>query len=177
MNKQTKIVSGSKKQAKDDTDKLEKLKEAVDMKNYMFFQNLMSMKESIEKMLALDPHKVDELLENGHGWATDHIATSKDDTEEVCGFLCNKVANNIVVGVEEAVSPIIKQHEGKRIKLISMGNDPRTGKPDPNPVKPGTEGVVVKVDDLGTMHVKWDDGRTLGIVPEVDKFTVLPDKK
>lgn len=176
LNKQTDIVSGSKRQEKLDAEKLEKLKEAVDMKNYMFFQNLMTVKESIEKMLALDPVKVDELL-NDHAWATDHIATSKDDIEEVTGFLCNTVKNDIVVGVKEAVNPLIKQHEGKRIKLISMGKDPRTGKTDPNPVKPGTEGVVFKVDDMGTMHVKWDDGRTLGIVPEVDKFSVLPDKK
>jgi len=66
-----------------------KLSESADTKNYMFFQNLKTIKEAAEKMLALDPATVDALLDNGHDWANDHIATSKDDIEEVCGFLCN----------------------------------------------------------------------------------------
>jgi len=30
---------------------------------------------------------VDSTLTDGHGWAVDHIATSKDDVAEVCDFL------------------------------------------------------------------------------------------
>jgi hypothetical protein len=156
---------------------MKKLDEGKDLDNYMFFQNLKTIQESIAKILALDPMSVDSKLSDGHDWANDHIATSKDDIEEVCGFLCNNIKNDIFVGVEESVSPAIKAHEGKRIKLISMGVDPRSGKPDPNPIKPGSEGVVVKVDDRGNMHVKWDNGRSLSLIPETDKFTVLPDKK
>jgi len=29
------------------------------------------------------------------------------------------------------------------------------------------------VDDLNQLHVKWDDGRTLAIIPEKDQFEVL----
>ena len=36
---------------------------------------------------VLCPTDVDTVLKNGHGWATDHIATSKDDVEEVYNFL------------------------------------------------------------------------------------------
>ena len=28
----------------------------------------------------------------------------------------------------------------------------------------GTKGTVVAVDDIGTIHVKWDNGSSLGIV-------------
>jgi hypothetical protein len=35
----------------------------------------------------MEPNKIDSLLDDGHAWATDHIATSKDDVEEVYGFL------------------------------------------------------------------------------------------
>jgi hypothetical protein len=35
----------------------------------------------------MDESKVDEMLSNGHNWAVDHIATSKDDIEEVFNFL------------------------------------------------------------------------------------------
>jgi hypothetical protein len=44
---------------------------------------------------------------------------------------------------------------------------------DPYPVKPQTKGTVDRVDDIGTLHVKWDDGRTLGIVPNEDIFILV----
>ncbi len=58
-----------------------------DRKHYMFFRNLASVKHNIEEMLGMDPDKIDELLENGHDWAADHIATSKDDIQEVTEWL------------------------------------------------------------------------------------------
>ena len=32
------------------------------------------------------------------------------------------------------------------------------------------------MDDIGTIHMKWDNGRALGIVPGEDSFSVLPPK-
>ena len=58
---------------------------------------------------------------------------------------------------------------GTRIRLNSM-EDPYA------PIAPGTEGVVDFVDDIGTIHMKWDNGRSLGIVPGEDSFSVLPPK-
>ena len=55
--------------------------------NYMFWQNLETIKHAAEEMLAMDRHEVDEILSNGHGWALDHLATSADDVEEVYHFL------------------------------------------------------------------------------------------
>ena len=58
---------------------------------------------------------------------------------------------------------------GTRIRLNSM-NDPYA------PITPGTEGVVDLVDDDGQLHMKWDNGRTLALIPGEDSFTVLPPK-
>lgn len=58
-----------------------------EMKNYMFFQNVINICSMCEDILKMDPVKIDSLLEEGHGWATDHVATSKDDVEEVFNFL------------------------------------------------------------------------------------------
>jgi hypothetical protein len=59
--------------------------------NYMFFQNLHTIKKMTEKMLALNPQEVDLLLSNGHAWAVDHISTSTDDITEVGTWLCNNI--------------------------------------------------------------------------------------
>ena len=58
-------------------------------KNYMFFSNLETIKNAVDSLLSMDKKQVDKILENGHAWATDHIATSKDDIEEVANFLKN----------------------------------------------------------------------------------------
>ena len=46
---------------------------------------------------------------------------------------------------------------GERVILESM-NDPYNTK-----LKPGCRGTVTGVDDVGTIHVDWDCGSSLGI--------------
>lgn len=59
---------------------------------------------------------------------------------------------------------------GTRIMLLSMGNDP-------NPVESGTRGTVRVVDDIGTLHCDFDNGRSLGVVPGEDSFRMLTDEE
>lgn len=68
---------------------LSSLKENHDggVQNYMFFGNLKTIKRLVDEMLEMDEAEVDAMLTNGHNWALDHIATSKDDVEEVFNFL------------------------------------------------------------------------------------------
>lgn len=54
---------------------------------------------------------------------------------------------------------------GMRVKLIYME--------DLQAPAPGTEGTVRYVDDLGTLHVAWDTGSSLGLVPGVDTWKIL----
>ncbi len=51
---------------------------------------------------------------------------------------------------------------GTRVRLISM-NDPYTKLPD------AAEGTVIAVDDIGTIHIAWDCGSSLGAVYGEDK--------
>ena len=52
---------------------------------------------------------------------------------------------------------------GTRIILESMGYDPR-------PVPSGMKGTVVSVDDIGTIHCDFDNGRRLGLIYGEDSF-------
>jgi hypothetical protein len=74
---------------KDYKKELKSIKENHDggIQNYMFFGNLKTIKRLVDKMLEMDEAEVDAILTNGHNWALDHIATSKDDVEEVFNFL------------------------------------------------------------------------------------------
>lgn len=62
-----------------------------------------------------------------------------------------------------------KYPTGTRIKLIFMH--------DGRAIKPGSEGTVRLVDDAGTIHVDWDNGRRLGIIANIDQFEVIEKKE
>lgn len=65
---------------------LKGLKENQETQNYMFFGNLQTIKRLVDEMLEMDESQLDNILKE-HNWALDHIATSKDDIEEVFNFL------------------------------------------------------------------------------------------
>lgn len=53
---------------------------------------------------------------------------------------------------------------GSRVRLDHMSES------DPDPIPSGTLGTVLFVDDIGTVHCKFDNGRQLGLCSEVDSF-------
>lgn len=55
---------------------------------------------------------------------------------------------------------------GTRIRLVHM-NDEWGCKLD------GSFGTVDYVDDAGTIHIHWDMGSSLGLIPDEDLFEVV----
>jgi len=51
--------------------------------NYMFFSNLEQIKRQCEMMLEMDPSKLDDIIQNGHDWADDHISEAKTNIDQV----------------------------------------------------------------------------------------------
>ena len=56
--------------------------------------------------------------------------------------------------------------KGHRIRCISMYDEQR-------PIPDGMFGTIDHVDDIGTIHVNWDNGRKLGIIPGFDLYEIV----
>ena len=57
---------------------------------------------------------------------------------------------------------------GTRLELTSpmIGED----------IPAGTKGTVVCVDDIGSIHMKWDNGRGLALIPGEDSFRRITEE-
>ena len=68
---------------------------------------------------------------------------------------------------QEVVAAVRARYpKGMRVELVCM-DDPYTR------LKPGDRGTVDFVDDIATVHVKWDCGSGLGVAYGVDKIRIL----
>lgn len=63
-----------------------------------------------------------------------------------------------------------KYPEGTRVELVHMGDDPYSK------LVPGDKGTVKHIDDMGTIHVSWDKGSSLGLAYGVDSCRKISDK-
>ena len=54
---------------------------------------------------------------------------------------------------------------GTKVKLIEMA--------DVQAPPEGTIGEVDYIDDIGTIHVKWSNGSSLGLIIGEDKFEII----
>lgn len=62
-----------------------------------------------------------------------------------------------------------KYPEGTRIRLFSMTGEPQ--------MQEGLTGTVRFVDDIGSIHVDWDNGSTLALIPDEDDFEILKEQQ
>jgi hypothetical protein len=53
---------------------------------------------------------------------------------------------------------------GKRIEMVYMD--------DPHPIEEGTQGTIYHVGG-GVINVKWDNGRSLGLIVGEDEYKIL----
>jgi hypothetical protein len=64
--------------------------------NYMFFSNLEQIKRQCDMMLEMDPNQLDEIIQNGHDWADDHISEAKTNIDQVFDFFKNQMSKEYV---------------------------------------------------------------------------------
>ena len=58
--------------------------------NYMLFSNLEQIKRQCEILLEMDPNMIDEIIQDGHDWADDHVSEAKNNMDQVFDFLMNE---------------------------------------------------------------------------------------
>ena len=58
--------------------------------------------------------------------------------------------------------------KGDRVELIRMD--------DPQAPPAGTRGTVTGIDDMGTIHVRWDNGSGLGLIPGEDIYKLIKEE-
>lgn len=56
--------------------------------------------------------------------------------------------------------------KGKRVMLIEM-------KDEHTKLKEGDMGTVKFEDDLKQIHVDWDNGSSLALIPGIDKYSII----
>jgi hypothetical protein len=58
--------------------------------NYMFFSNLEQIERQCKLLREIDPSIIEELLNNGHDWADDHVTEAKVNLDQVFDFIMNE---------------------------------------------------------------------------------------
>ena len=86
---------------------------------YMFFSNLQQMKRQCEYLLDFDEEQVEEILNNGHDWAQDHISEAKNNMDQVFDFLMNEIKGDDADVTSESYLPNIR---GKKIYEDQYGS-------------------------------------------------------
>ena len=54
---------------------------------------------------------------------------------------------------------------GIKVRLIHMEGEPQ--------MTEGLEGAIDYIDDAPQIHVNWENGSSLALIPEVDKFEII----
>ena len=86
---------------------------------YMFFSNLQQMKRQCEYLLDFDENQVEEILNDGHDWAQDHISEAKNNMDQVFDFLMNEIKGEDSEFQTESYLPNIR---GKKIYEDQYGS-------------------------------------------------------
>jgi hypothetical protein len=66
------------------------LKEEQESENYMFFSNLKQIARQCKMLLEMDEEMIDQILQEGHDWADDHVTEAKVNMDQVFDFIMNE---------------------------------------------------------------------------------------
>jgi hypothetical protein len=98
----------------------EALNEESKGENYMFFSNLTQMRRQLDIMIKeFDPKMVNDILNDGHDWADDHITEAKVNLDQVFDFFMNKLKG------EKMSSEMLEEKWTQKYKRSIDCNNPK----------------------------------------------------
>jgi len=103
---------------------------------YMFFSNLQQMRRQCDMLLEMDHSMIENILENGHDWAQDHIAEAKNNMDQVFDFLMNETKKDNMNMSMNFDNEDIMMSEGRKktgTKLCARGKSSAKAKYDVYP--------------------------------------------
>ena len=89
---------------------------------YMFFSNLEQMKRQCEMLLDMDQNQIEQILEQGHDWAQDHVAVAKENIDQVFDFMMNQINTDHIS--DDSMEDEMTMMEGRKktgTKLCARG--------------------------------------------------------
>jgi hypothetical protein len=136
---------------------LRKVIEEQETENYMFFSNLEQIKRQCELLLSFDKQMIENLLQNGHDWADDHVSEAKNNMDQVFDFIMNEKEKGQTVNEASSAA----QQAAIAINMKKKG------------IKPKNESVEMEIDEsknCPTDPAKWAASK----VAAKRKFDVYP---
>ena len=106
------------------TDIIKRVLSEQESERYMFFSNLEQMRRQCDLLLDLDKDMVEEILSNGHDWAQDHIAESKNNLDQVFDFLMNETKKDgmeLSMNVDDKDMVMMEGRKKPGTKLCARG--------------------------------------------------------
>lgn len=86
--------------------------------NYMFFSNLMQIRRQCDMLLEMNQDEIDQIIQDGHDWADDHVSEAKTNLDQVFDFFMNEMRKR------ESYAEFEELSEGKKktgTKLCARG--------------------------------------------------------
>ena len=106
-------------------------KQEMESSRYMFFSNLEQMKRQCDLLLEIDHNMIEEILDQGHDWAQDHIAEAKNTLDQVFDFLMNETNSEFDAEMKDNVMMEGRKKTGT--KLCARGKSAAKAKFDVYP--------------------------------------------
>ena len=88
---------------------------------YMFFSNLEQIHRQTGILLEQNKEELHTILENGHDWAQDHIATAKESIDQVFDFLMNETQEHTDMDMDMEDDVVMEGRKKSGTKLCARG--------------------------------------------------------
>ena len=105
--------------------------------NYMFFGNLQQIHRQCEMLMKMDPQELDQIIQNGHDWADDHVSEAKNNMDQVFDFFMNETKSKDKQDVTVDMNQFSMNEEGQLDEKCwdgykQVGSKKKNGKMVPN---------------------------------------------